>query len=51
MTKNPKTIFYLDSIKEALDKMENYKITALPVVNENKKVVGIIHIHHILGVN
>ena len=51
MTKNPKTIFYLDSIKEALDKMENYKITVLPVVNENKKVVGIIHIHHILGVN
>ncbi|HIP93461.1 MAG TPA: KpsF/GutQ family sugar-phosphate isomerase [Desulfurobacteriaceae bacterium] len=51
MTKNPKTIFYLDSIKEALDKMENYKITALPVVNESKKVVGIIHIHHILGVN
>ena len=49
MTKNPKTIFYLDSIKEALDKMENYKITVLPVVNENKKVVGIIHIHHILG--
>jgi len=51
MTKNPKIIFYLDSIKEALDKMENYKITVLPVVDENKKVVGIIHIHHILGVN
>ncbi len=51
MTKNPKTIFYLDSIKEALDKMENYKITVLPVVDENKRVVGIIHIHHILGVN
>ena len=49
MTKNPKIIFYLDSIKEALDKMENYKITVLPVVDENKKVVGIIHIHHILG--
>jgi len=51
MTKNPKTIFYLDSIKEALDKMENYKITVLPVIDENKKVIGIIHIHHILGVN
>ncbi|OGU33790.1 MAG: D-arabinose 5-phosphate isomerase [Ignavibacteria bacterium GWB2_35_6b] len=48
MTKNPKTIEqdYLASF--ALQQMENYSITSLVVVDENKKPVGILHLHDLV---
>jgi arabinose-5-phosphate isomerase len=48
MTKNPKTIrdFYLASF--ALQRMENYKITSLIVVDEENKPVGVVHLHDLV---
>jgi arabinose-5-phosphate isomerase len=48
MIKNPKTIFPDAILDEALATMEKYSITALPVVDENNRPVGIIHLHDIL---
>lgn len=48
MTKNPKTIQQGKLAVEALNLMEEYKITALVVTNVAQKPVGIIHIHDIL---
>jgi len=49
MTKNPKTIKpeYLASF--ALQFMENYKITSLIVIDVDKKPVGIVHLHDLVG--
>jgi arabinose-5-phosphate isomerase len=47
MTKNPKFITKDQLILEALEIMERYNITVLPVV-ENKKPIGLIHLHDIL---
>ena len=49
MTINPKTIKaeYLASF--ALQQMENYKITTLVVVDENKIPVGIVHLHDLVA--
>jgi predicted transcriptional regulator len=33
---------------EALSKMRTNKITSLVVVDHHEKIVGIIHIHHLL---
>lgn len=33
---------------EALTEMENFKITAMPVLDANKKVIGVLHMHDIL---
>jgi len=48
MTKNPKTTreFYLASL--ALQRMENFKITALIVVDESDKPIGIVHLHDLV---
>jgi arabinose-5-phosphate isomerase len=48
MTRDPKTIRYDLTAGEALSIMEKYKITVLLVVDDNKKLVGIIHLHDIL---
>ncbi len=48
MTKNPKTIKEDALAMEALRKMEEHKITVLIVVDEEKKPLGIIHMHDIL---
>mgnify|MGYP001770641493 CR=1 FL=1 len=48
MTKNPKTARPDELAAEALRRMEDYKITVLIVVNEEKKPIGIIHMHDIL---
>lgn len=48
MTKNPKQITSGTLAAEALHIMEQHKITALVVVNENKKLIGIVHLHDIL---
>lgn len=47
MTKNPKTIKKDMLVVEALEIMERYNITVLPVV-ENGKPIGLLHMHDIL---
>lgn len=48
MTKNPKTIHANYLAVDALEIMEKYKITQLPVVGENKIFLGIIHLHDLV---
>ena len=48
MTKNPKKISKDKYVLEALEEMEKHNITVVPVVEENNKVIGLIHIHDIL---
>ncbi len=47
MTKNPKVAYKDWYVLQALEVMERYNITVLPVV-ENNKPIGILHIHDIL---
>ncbi len=49
MTKNPKTIEEDTFAEKAIEKMEKYKITVLPVVDEKGNLKGILHLHDILG--
>ena len=49
MTDNPKTIREDIFAEKAVEIMEKYKITVLPVINENGQITGIIHLHDILG--
>lgn len=49
MTRNPKVISPESLVGEALNLMEKYKIMVLPVVDEEGKPIGIIHLHDILG--
>ncbi len=51
MTVSPKCISKDISLKEALSKMEKYKITTLFVIDNKKNPVGVIHIHDILEKN
>ncbi|MDY7033137.1 MAG: KpsF/GutQ family sugar-phosphate isomerase [Thermodesulfobacteriota bacterium] len=46
--RNPKKISPHALAVEALQKMQNNKITSLIVVNEEDQIVGLIHIHHLL---
>jgi len=48
MNTNPKTITKDELAVTAATKMENYGITALIVVNEEKKPIGIIHLHDLM---
>lgn len=48
MTLNPKYILGKDYGASALNLMEKYSITALAVVDDNKKPIGVIHIHDLL---
>lgn len=48
MTINPKTVLPQDLAAKALNLMEKYSITALAITDENKKPVGILHIHDLL---
>lgn len=48
MTLNPKTILPSELAAKALHLMEKYSITALAIADENKKPVGILHIHDLL---
>ncbi|MEO0143937.1 MAG: KpsF/GutQ family sugar-phosphate isomerase [candidate division WOR-3 bacterium] len=48
MTRNPKTIKYNETVGDALNLMEKYKITVLLVLDEQNKLIGIIHLHDIL---
>ncbi len=48
MSSRPKTVQSNDMAIKAFQLMEQYKITQLPVVDENDKYVGMIHLHDIL---
>ncbi len=48
MTPNPKTAREDELALEALRRMEEHKITVLIVVDEEKRPVGLIHLHDIL---
>lgn len=49
MTADPKTIGPGASAAEALQIMERLGITALPVVDAGHKVLGLVHLHDLLG--
>jgi arabinose-5-phosphate isomerase len=49
MTKNPQSITENSPTYDALNIMEQYQITVLPVVNSREEVIGILHLHDILG--
>ncbi|MCX8041970.1 MAG: KpsF/GutQ family sugar-phosphate isomerase [Thermodesulfobacteriaceae bacterium] len=49
MTKKPKVIEENRLAYEALELMEKHLITVLPVINYDQKLVGILHLHDILG--
>ncbi len=48
MTKNPKTIEQESTIEYTLNLMEKNRVSALIVVNNKKKPIGVIHLHDIL---
>ncbi|MFN3976112.1 MAG: SIS domain-containing protein [Aquificaceae bacterium] len=48
MTKSPKTARMEELAAEALRRMEDYKITVLLVIDEERRPIGIIHMHDIL---
>ncbi|WP_456433795.1 KpsF/GutQ family sugar-phosphate isomerase [Thermosulfuriphilus sp.] len=49
MTLRPKTVYFYCSGAEALETMERHLITVLPVVDDQGHLVGILHLHDILG--
>lgn len=49
MTPNPKHIHSLVQASEALELMETYLITILPIVDPQGRVLGILHLHDLLG--
>jgi arabinose-5-phosphate isomerase len=49
MTPDPKSISPDIRASEALEMMEQYLITILPIVDPHKRVLGILHLHDLLG--
>ena len=49
MTKNPRTVGPDTPAYDALNMMEQFQITVLPITDSNGKVRGILHLHDILG--
>ncbi|WP_457572620.1 KpsF/GutQ family sugar-phosphate isomerase [Desulfovulcanus sp.] len=49
MVKNPYTAEPNQSAASVLDIMEEKQIMVLPIVDANKKVIGIVHLHDLLG--
>ncbi|MCP4021690.1 MAG: KpsF/GutQ family sugar-phosphate isomerase [Desulfobacteraceae bacterium] len=49
MTSNPRTLTAEAFLYDALNLMEKYQITVLPIVDEKKKLDGLLHLHDILG--
>ena len=49
MTQNPKTVEPNTMAANALEVMEQYLITVLPVVDDQGHLVGIVHLHDLLG--
>jgi len=48
MVTSPKTVSKDELAERALNMMESFKITSLPVINAEKVPIGILHIHDIL---
>jgi arabinose-5-phosphate isomerase len=48
MTKKPKVIRINTLAYTAYNKMEQYRIIAMPVINEEEKLCGVIHLHDIM---
>lgn len=49
MTSNPRTVTMDSPTYEALNLMEEFQITVLPIVDTDNKVRGLLHLHDILG--
>lgn len=49
MTKNPQTVNLDSPACDALNMMEKYQITVLPITDHTGRVCGILHLHDILG--
>jgi arabinose-5-phosphate isomerase len=49
MTPDPLTIAPETPAYDALNLMETHQITILPITDEGRRVVGILHLHDILG--
>lgn len=49
MTKAPASVLDSTSSAEVLDVMEEREITVMPVVDDAKRLVGMIHLHDLLG--
>jgi arabinose-5-phosphate isomerase len=49
MTPDPKSVAPEVLASEALQLMEQYLITILPIVDDEKRVLGIVHLHDLLG--
>jgi arabinose-5-phosphate isomerase len=49
MTKSPKHIASGSPVYDALNLMEAHQITVLPVTDQNNVILGVLHLHDILG--
>jgi arabinose-5-phosphate isomerase len=49
MTIDPQTLTINSYLYDALNIMEKYQITVLPIVDTNNKIDGLLHLHDILG--
>lgn len=49
MTPNPRSIIVHCSVAEAIEMMEHYQVTVLPVVDTGGNLLGILHLHDLLG--
>ena len=49
MTTNPRSVTGDTPAYDALNMMERHQITVLPIVNSKGKILGVLHLHDILG--
>ena len=49
MTKTPRSVEEHCPTYDALNLMEKHQITVLPILDADRKVQGILHLHDILG--
>ncbi len=49
MSKNPRIVSPGSPAFDALNMMEKYQITVLPIADSDRRVLGILHLHDILG--
>ena len=49
MTPSPRHAFSQTPAFDALNVMEQHEITVLPIVDDDRRVMGILHLHDILG--
>lgn len=49
MTKNPQCLTANAFLYDALNLMEKYQITVLPIVDQENRIDGLLHLHDILG--